>query len=138
MQYSGYQGQIFLGLDPVVKDDCIVPYLISQNVSQNVTIKYLSYVKCNSFNEAVLQSNDGDQNCAHPYPDLKIRWSRFPLWRDWLQECKVCTGPVLVTDVRDVVFQRNPFSSKYASNVRGLQIFDDPLEHVSVSYWFVG
>ena len=43
-------------------------------------------------------------------------------------QISVCTG--------DVVFQR--FSSKYASNVRGLQIFDDPLEHVSVSYWFVG
>ena len=63
--------------------------------------------------------------CAYPYPDIKIRWSRFPLLRDYLAECRDCTasrtGPVLVTDVRDT-FQRDPFGVG-APVVDGLQVF---------------
>lgn len=69
--------------------------------SRNVTVKVLQKLPC----EYMYQ----DTYCVAPYPTLKIRWSRFPLALDWLRECDDCTGAVLVTDVRDVFFQTNPF-----------------------------
>jgi hypothetical protein len=132
LRYSGFQGQIILGIETAPNDDRIVPYLISQNV----TIKNLTYVPCSFANNETIKKNPELRFCIHPYGDIKFRMSRFSLWRDWLDECTICTGPVLVTDFRDVVFQRNPFSSEYGSNVRGLQLFEDPIEIVTVAFWF--
>jgi hypothetical protein len=48
--------------------------------------------------------------CVAKYPKLKMEWARFQLGSDWLQECDRCTGWALLTDFRDVVFQRpDPF-----------------------------
>lgn len=44
-------------------------------------------------------------NCPKDYPDYKITWARFPLYRDWLNACPSCTDGVMLTDVRDVFFQ---------------------------------
>ena len=52
----------------------------------------------------------------------QIRWGRFPFLRDALEACRECTGPVLVTDVRDVLFQRDPFGAG-APEIRGLHLY---------------
>jgi hypothetical protein len=62
--------------------------------------------------------------CADPYPDIKIRWSRFPLARDWLTECTTCTGPVLIMDVRDSIFQLDPFGPG-SPVIQGLQVYEE-------------
>ena len=49
--------------------------------------------------------------------------------RDWLNECTTCTGPVLIADARDLIFQRNPFDI-YAPKVKGLQLYQ---EHVNMT-----
>eukprot|EP00928_Gymnodinium_smaydae_P012134 TRINITY_DN14414_c0_g2_i6.p1 TRINITY_DN14414_c0_g2~~TRINITY_DN14414_c0_g2_i6.p1 ORF type:complete len:484 (-),score=55.77 TRINITY_DN14414_c0_g2_i6:143-1594(-) len=47
--------------------------------------------------------------CVKEYPQLKMEWARFALFRDWLSACEDCLGWALVTDVRDTFFQESPF-----------------------------
>lgn len=122
LRRSGFQGHVFLGVAPDV-DPAILEYLRRRNV----TAKVQTWVNC-TYSDSD-RKNDIFQKttCAHPYPDIKIRWSRFPLIRDWLQECAACTGPVLITDVRDSYFQKNPFGQG-SPTVYGLQVVE---EHVT-------
>ena len=53
-----------------------------------------------------------------------------------LQGCEACTGPVLVTDARDVYFQRDPFGDG-AEAVRGLQVFAEQPRFIDAGHWFV-
>lgn len=62
-------------------------------------------------------------HCPKTYPDYKITWARFPLYKDWLSACTSCTDGVMLTDVRDVFFQSGTllkyalFTSCYTSNL---------------------
>ena len=47
----------------------------------------------------------GEVKCLKAYPDYKITWARFLLYRDWLLECPTCSDGVMLTDVRDAFFQ---------------------------------
>lgn len=115
LRRTGYRGHIILGLNPDTK-----PAILEYLKSRQVTVKLLQWVNCTYGSESL----PADARCAHPYPDIKTRWSRFPLQRDWLKSCDTCTGPVLITDVRDVIFQRNPFGPD-APRVEGLQVFEE-------------
>jgi hypothetical protein len=119
LRNSGFTGNIILGVSPNVS-----PAILAYFKSRDVTAKILTWVPCTY--KDVSKKNDIFQKtqCSDPYPDIKIRWSRFPLARDWLTECKDCTGPVLVTDVRDLIFQRDPFGPGSAG-VTGLQVFEE-------------
>ncbi len=109
LRQTGYCGHIILGVAPDVTD-AVLEYL----QQQQVTIQRLQWTPCEyHYNMETIV-------CAHPYANLKVRWGRFPLARDWLLECPACTGPVLVTDVRDVLFQRDPF---HGMAINGLQLF---------------
>jgi hypothetical protein len=120
LRRSGYRGHILLGLAPNPPPD-IVDYLNSRNV----TIHILSWVNCTYTRDASVSEDIFQKTkCASPYPDIKIRWSRYPLARDWLRACTTCTGPVLITDARDVVFQRNPFGPG-SPMVNSLQVFEE-------------
>jgi hypothetical protein len=107
LRKTGYQGHIFLAVSPDLSPE-IEQYLLSRNVD----IRKVQYINCSN---PVLLSQPTDEHerelvtCLHPYPTLKHRWARFPLLRDFLQDCTSCTGPVLITDMRDTVFQRDPF-----------------------------
>jgi hypothetical protein len=124
LRKSGFEGKIILGVKPPLQSD-VEQYF----AEQNVTPKILQFVNCTF--EPLVRKNDKidshvkEQNtCAHPYSDIKLRWSRFPLLRDWLEECEECTGPVLISDARDVFFQRDPFGVG-APEVKGLQVFEE-------------
>jgi len=56
-----------------------------------------------------MQKSDGEWHCPKAYPDYKITWARFLFYRDWLNDCPWCTDGVILTDVRDAYFQRDPF-----------------------------
>jgi hypothetical protein len=107
LRKTGYRGHIILGVSPDVP-----PNVLQYLRYRKVTIHKLEWAECDYPYE--------ETTCAAPYSNLKVRWGRYPLARDWLQNCSTCTGPVLVTDVRDVVFQQDPFLH---SNVTGLQLF---------------
>ena len=123
LRKTGYKGHIILGVAPDVPKD-IVDYLRSRNVMY----KRLRWVNC-SYDLIV---NDGKPaQCAYPYSDIKTRWSRFPLARDWLRDCSTCTGPVLVMDARDSLFQRDPFAHTV---VKGLHVFQEHLNQTT-QHW---
>jgi hypothetical protein len=130
LRKSGYMGNIILGVSPEADmPDNVKNYL----KSWDVVMKHIQYVNCTH--------NLGSEGCAHPYQDIKLRWSRFPLLRDWLQECDRCTGPVLVSDVRDAYFQENPFGRSKSTGqnpppVEGLQVFEEnPIR--TTDHWLV-
>ena len=126
LRKSGFKGHIILGLAPSVS-----PTIVQFLQSRNVTTKILQYTKC-SYKKSNNEKGDPftGKQCADPYPDIKTRWSRFPLQRDWLLECQTCTGPVLTVDVRDTFFQRDPFGPG-SPPITGLQVFQ---EHPSQRY----
>lgn len=126
----GYKGHIILAVSPDIDADSEA-YLRSKNV----ILKKLEYEECqHSFGKPKegeeLDSHQKEvRTCVKPYPLLKHRWGRFPKLRDFLKECETCTGPVLVTDVRDTFFQRDPFGDGQPQ-VEGLQVF---MEHKSIT-----
>ena len=101
---------IFTGHIILVISDKPARGVVEYLSSKGVVMKTLQTVPCTTkiFDDGEKVSGHAKEvaTCAHTYPYLKIRWGRFPLLRDFLQECETCTGPVLVTDVRDALFQR--------------------------------
>lgn len=135
VRQSGFKGTIMLATEPKLKPG-VEEYLLSQNV----TILRLKYEEClhKIYQDESEVKNAKDKEastCIAPYSNVKIRWGRFPFLRDALENCKECTGPVLVSDMRDVIFQRDPFGDG-APDVDGLQLF---AEHrgVKASHPFV-
>ncbi|CAB9496785.1 expressed unknown protein [Seminavis robusta] len=138
LRRSGYLGHIILAISPNPQRG-VVEYL----TSHNVTMKRLTLVNCStdilSMGGETPSKMDSHavevMTCADPYPDLKLRWGRFALLRDYLLDCRECTGPVLVADVRDTYFQRDPFGPE-APHVQGLQVFE---EHrtMRTTHWLV-
>lgn len=53
-----------------------------------------------------------------------MQWARFALARDWLEECELCVGPILLVDVRDTIFQLDPFGPD-SPPIRGLHLFQE-------------
>jgi hypothetical protein len=119
LRKTGYKGHIILGVAPDVSRN-VLKYLRYRNV----TVKVMKWVNCTYGDDSKENDIFKKTECAHPYPDIKIRWSRFPLQRDWLQECKTCTGPVLTMDVRDSIFQRDPFGPG-SPKLTGLQVYEE-------------
>jgi hypothetical protein len=141
LRNTGYRGHIFLGLKADV-DKSLLAYL----ARKGVTPKFIKFSNCTY--EPLFKPEDKDimashgkelvrglSLCAEPYLDIKSRWAKFPMGRDWLQECSNCTGPVLITDVRDVFFQHDPFGPG-TPEITGLQVYE---EHPSTSteHWLV-
>lgn len=122
LRRSGFKGNIILGVSPNMNEESKA-FL----TSRNVTMKTIETTPCTYKIER--------DSCAKEYPDIKLRWSRFPLIRDWLQECEACTGPVLITDVRDTFFQDDPFGVG-APVVEGLQVFEEnPIQ--TTMHWLI-
>lgn len=127
LRKTGYKGRIILGVSPDVP-----PEVLKYFRYRNVTPKILQYVNCTysvpQDTEEELDMLDEHvkerHTCAHPYSDIKLRWSRFPLARDWLRECLTCTGPVLFMDVRDSYFQQDPFGLG-SPLIEGLQVYEE-------------
>ena len=116
---TGYKGHIILGVSPAVNQN-VLDYFAYRNVMANI----LKWVPCTYKDDSKKSDIFRETTCADPYPDIKIQWSRFPLARNWLAECKTFTGPVLVMDVRDSIFQLDPFGPGLPV-VTGLQVFEE-------------
>ena len=126
LRRSGFEGNIIL----IVAEDP-KPGVAEYLAAQNVTARPMRVVNCAFDPDGGRREREDTSShareqatCADPYPDIKVRWSRFPLLRDYLEECQECTGPVLVCDVRDTFFQRDPFGVG-APEVEGLHVFQE-------------
>lgn len=119
LRKSGFQGHIILGVSPDVS-----PAILDYFEYRNVTAKVLEMAPCTFTNET---------QCVSPYLDIKTRWSRFILQRDWLRDCPTCTGPVLTTDVRDTFFQLDPFGPG-SPVVKGLFVMEEDVSQ-RTTHW---
>mmetsp|Transcript_12911 Transcript_12911/g.27876 ORF Transcript_12911/g.27876 Transcript_12911/m.27876 type:complete len:867 (+) Transcript_12911:75-2675(+) len=132
LRATGYAGSIILGIAPDASDG-IRSYL-SEN---NVTTKEVRVVKkdgCTYYNTMTVDGIPSSrQVCSEEYPDYKIQWGRFPLSRDWLNECKDCTDGVMLTDVRDVYFQSDPFA--FVTSPHELMLFEEIFPGVTNEHW---
>lgn len=134
LRNSGFSGHIILAVSPDIEPEA-ESYLLSKQVS----VQKIEIVDCQNNITANGQESGNHAKeattCIAPYDTLKVRWGRFPKLRDYLQACETCTGPVLVTDVRDTFFQRDPFGPQ-SPPVDGLQVFE---EHRSMTtqHWLV-
>lgn len=144
LRKTGFMGNIILVVSPKIKKK-EESYLLEKNV----TLHKVQFVNCtHAVGDIVGQRKKLNPHqkelvtCVHPFPELKHRWARFPLLRDLLDQCGgrpnpeiQCGGPVLITDMRDTFFQRNPFGPD-APKVTGLQVFE---EHYTIrtTHWIV-
>ncbi|KAG7354902.1 hypothetical protein IV203_004258 [Nitzschia inconspicua] len=136
LRKSGYQGHIILAVSPKLE-----PETEKYFISRNVDYRKVQYVNCShpiiSPGETKNSHDKELVTCVHPYPSLKHRWARFPLLRDYLRDCVTCTGPVLITDMRDTAFQRDPFGPEApVVPPNTLQVFQ---EHYTMrtTHWLV-
>mmetsp|Transcript_26763 Transcript_26763/g.53377 ORF Transcript_26763/g.53377 Transcript_26763/m.53377 type:complete len:454 (-) Transcript_26763:38-1399(-) len=141
LRRSGFEGHIILAIAPDPK-----PGVLEYLTSKNVTAVRLEFADCDfdPGGGGKAQAMDGGKSsghkveamtCARPYTDMMVRWSRYPLLRDYLEACEGCTGPVLVSDVRDTFFQRDPFGTG-APEVLGLQVFREH-RSMTTANWIV-
>ena len=143
LRKTGFEGNIILVVAPDIK-----PREEEYLRSKKVTMHKVKYTDCSHPVKKDIDRDRADGHtkelltCVDPYPSLKHRWARFPLLRDLLLECGGddhpevrCGGPVLITDMRDALFQRNPFGPD-APKVHGLQVFE---EHYTIrtTHWLV-
>ena len=109
LRSTGYPGHILLGLATNAPSD-VLDYLRQQNV----TIHFVEMADSCTYNGTMgfegKPMDTKDWHCPKAYPDYKITWARFPLYKDWLMDCPTCTDGVMLTDVRDAYFQRDPFA----------------------------
>ena len=125
LRKSGYKGNVVLGVIPEESDPDASNILNRYLKYRNVTVYPIKFVPCTSDAAVGLAGHKSkSEACVHPYPDSKLQWSRYHLARDWLDACHHCgDGPVLLIDLRDTLFQRNPFES--ALTIGGLQLFEE-------------
>ena len=121
LRKGGFRGAIIIGIEKKAPQE-VFDYLSSKGV----ITKIIALTNCTYKPFTGKEANKlGLHVCGEPYPDVKLRWLKFPLGRDWLNECGArCSGPVLLADVRDMFFQGNPFGQG-APKVEGLQVFEE-------------
>jgi hypothetical protein len=131
LRATGFTGHIILAIAKDAPSD-VVSYLSEQNV----TIKYVERADKCTYNGTIGEKGvpidmqkSSEWKCPKDYPDYKITWSRFLYYRDWLNECPSCADGVILTDVRDAFFQRDPFVTAVERNqVHPLMVFQETPE----------
>mmetsp|Transcript_35002 Transcript_35002/g.64811 ORF Transcript_35002/g.64811 Transcript_35002/m.64811 type:complete len:335 (+) Transcript_35002:167-1171(+) len=115
LRATGYSGHIILGVSTNIineNNNDVSRYLKSQNVTMKGIEMEGSVCTYNGTIDnygKVIDMQKSGWKCPKAYPDYKITWARFLFYRDWLKECTSCTDGVVLTDVRDAYFQRDPF-----------------------------
>ncbi|KAL7535690.1 hypothetical protein ACHAXR_008940, partial [Thalassiosira sp. AJA248-18] len=130
LRATGYPGQIILGIGPDAPQN-VLQYL-NQN---NVTVKVVEMADNCTHNLGKILHTESWQ-CPKAYPRFKITWARFPLYKDWLEECPKCTDGVLLTDVRDSYFQRDSFATAVERKQQHpLMFFEEIFPQLDNTHW---
>ena len=118
LRATGYSGHIILGISNNAPSD-VLSYLAEQNVTTHIIEPA---EKC-TYNGTIgdkgvpidMHSGPHPFRCPKAYPDYKITWARFPLYKDWLEDCPSCTDGIMLTDARDAYFQAGEYERLYYS-----------------------
>jgi UDP-glucose 4-epimerase len=101
---AGFDGQIILGVHPELKDETR-----NELEALDVTLQPIQTTPCKLPYEEPSTDYMLRAVCSAEFPTLKLESARFALARKWIEQCKECSGWVLVSDYGDLVFQRRPF-----------------------------
>ena len=128
LRATGYSGNIILGVSHDMEDN-VAEYL----KQQKVMIKPLKTKNECTYTGSIHHGGSVyNHPCLEMYPDYKLSWGRFALYRDWLKDCSSCTEGIMLTDVRDAFFQRDPFDEKH--KIHPLMFFEEH-ESVTTTHW---
>jgi len=119
LRKTGFQGHIILAVDKSDLSPEVLQYFEYRNVSYRI-VEMIPAEECVVNGDRFMPIVRA-QPCSKAYPYMKATWARHSLFRDWLQECETCTGPVLYIDSRDTYFQADPFGP--GATVTGLQVY---------------
>jgi hypothetical protein len=103
---TGYSGHILLGISKLATTEILV--YLKQN---SVTTHFIeSAEQCThhgvigSDGKPLDTNNSHEWHCPKNYPDYKISWARLFMYKDWLNDCPLCTDGIMLTDARDNIF----------------------------------
>jgi len=132
LRATGYPGHIILGISEDSTSD-VLQYLAEQNATTKVVTmaKNCTYDGAVGHNGKVI--NTRKWHCPAAYPDYKITWARFLLYKDWLNDCPECTDGVMLTDARDAFFQKDPFQSD-TIEMHPLMLFEEH-QNQTTEHW---
>uniref|UniRef100_A0A7S2XR59 Uncharacterized protein n=1 Tax=Attheya septentrionalis TaxID=420275 RepID=A0A7S2XR59_9STRA len=123
LRATGFSGAIILGIASDAPRD-VLDYL----AETNVTVKIVTLGPCTY--------HDEPSKCLVGLPDYKLSWARFPLYKQWLLDCKECTDGIMMTDVQDAYFQADPFThSSIKYPVPGLMTFEEIYPDLTTENW---
>ena len=137
LRATGYPGHIILGISPDAPKD-VLDYLTAQQVNAKVVVKAQNCTHNGAIGydgEPRKVLNTKDWHCPQEYPDYKITWARFALYKDWLLDCIDCTNGVVLTDVRDAFFQRDPFATAVQLDMQHPLMLFEETEHIDNTHW---
>lgn len=131
LRATGYSGYILLGIANDAPSN-VVEYLTANNVTTHVVefADKCTYDGAEGHNGKPIDS----WKCLKDYPDWKITWGRFGLYQDWLADCTDCTDGIILTDVRDAYFQRDPFQVVTLEQQAPLMVFEENLL-IDTTHW---
>eukprot|EP00814_Leptocylindrus_danicus_P010754 CAMPEP_0116011296 /NCGR_PEP_ID=MMETSP0321-20121206/4490_1 /TAXON_ID=163516 /ORGANISM="Leptocylindrus danicus var. danicus, Strain B650" /LENGTH=407 /DNA_ID=CAMNT_0003480515 /DNA_START=21 /DNA_END=1244 /DNA_ORIENTATION=- len=127
LRATGFDGHIILGISEDLSPD-VMEYLAANQVTTHVVevaekCTYQGQPSAHVDRDGRIESVKWI--CAKDYPDYKLTWARFALYKDWLLACPDCTDGVILTDVRDAYFQRDPFRTVKPEHQRPLMVFEE-------------
>ena len=133
LRATGFPGHIILGIAANAPSD-VVQYLAESNVETHVVemAEKCTYDGSEGENGEPITS----WKCLKDYPDWKITWGRFGLYKDWLRDCPDCTDGIILTDVRDAYFQRDPFQAVTPEQQKPLMVFEE-IDLIDTTHWLV-
>jgi hypothetical protein len=100
LRATGYTGDIILGTDPDINEAWLDFF-----AAYNVTIRHVKGQKCASTNESALP------NCVEiSGTEASMNFARYYVFQEWLKDYS-SNARVMISDVRDVYFQANPFEN---------------------------
>ena len=122
LRATGFSGHIILGISKATSER-VLNYL----AAENVTIHIVEFAKKCTYDGA--EGHDGKpfdgMKCLKDYPDWKVTWGRFGLYKEWLGACTECTDGIILTDIRDAYFQRDPFQVVKPDQQKPLMVFEE-------------
>ena len=107
LRATGYTGHIILGISKQASSD-ILDYLKKNDVTTHFiepADQCTHHGSIGSDGKPLDTNNSHEWHCPKNYPDYKISWARFFMYKDWLKECPSCTDGIMLTDARDAFFQ---------------------------------
>jgi len=134
LRATGYPGHIILGISKDAGPD-VLQYL----KKHNVTVHEIEKADVCTYNGTIGDKGDPVDmkrwHCPKAYPDYKITWARFLFYRDWLNDCPLCTDGVILTDVRDAFFQRDPFTTAVKLNQQHPLMLFEEIPALDNTHW---